>query len=170
MKIDGNFEYRVGIGSDIHRLVEGRELKLGGVLVPFDKGLLAHSDGDVVLHAVIDAVCGAIGLGDIGVLFPDSDPQFKGIDSKELVLKTREYIEEKRWEVVNVDVTIKAEQPKLTEYKVQMKRCIASLLSMDFLNVNVKAKTNEGLGEIGQGLAISAAAVVLLRKRKKRSL
>jgi len=170
VKIDGNFEYRVGIGSDIHRLVEGRELKLGGVLVPFDKGLLAHSDGDVVLHAVIDAVCGAIGLGDIGVLFPDSDPQFKGIDSKELVLKTREYIEEKRWEVVNVDVTIKAEQPKLTEYKVQMKRCIASLLSMDFLNVNVKAKTNEGLGEIGQGLAISAAAVVLLRKRKKRSL
>ena len=170
MKMEADFEYRIGIGSDIHRLVEGRELKLGGVLVPFEKGLLAHSDGDVALHAVIDAVCGAIGIGDIGVLFPDSDPQFKGIDSKELVLKTRSYIEEKRWEIVNVDLTIVTEEPKLTNYKIQMKRCIASLLSTDFMNVNVKAKTNEGLGDIGQGLAISAAAVVLLRRGKKRSL
>ena len=87
MSFEADYEYRIGIGTDIHRLVEGRELKLGGILVPFDKGLLAHSDGDVALHAVIDAVCGAIGLGDIGTLFPDSDPQFKDIDSKELVLK-----------------------------------------------------------------------------------
>ena len=170
MNFEADYDYRIGIGSDVHRLVEGRELKLGGVLVPFDKGLLAHSDGDVALHAVIDAICGAIGLGDIGVLFPDSDPQFKDIDSKELVLKIRNYIEEERWEVVNVDLTITAEEPKLTNYKIQMKRCIASLLSTDFMNVNVKAKTNEGLGDIGQGLAISAAAVVLLRRGKKRSL
>ena len=170
MNFEADYEYRIGIGTDIHRLVEGRELKLGGVLVPFDKGLLAHSDGDVALHAVIDAVCGAIGLGDIGVLFPDSDPQFKNIDSKELVLKIKNYIEEERWEVVNLDLTIAAEEPKLTNYKIQMKRCVASLLSTDFLNVNVKAKTNEGLGDIGQGLAIEATAVALLRRRKKRSL
>ncbi|MDD5134069.1 MAG: 2-C-methyl-D-erythritol 2,4-cyclodiphosphate synthase [Phycisphaerae bacterium] len=165
-----NYEYRTGIGTDIHRLIEGKPLKLGGILIPFEKGLLAHSDGDVALHAVIDAIAGAAGLGDIGMLFPDTDPQFKDIDSKELVLKVKEYIEHKNWEIVNVDVTITAEEPKLGQYKAQMKRCIASLLGIDFLDVNVKAKTNEGLGETGQGLAISAMAAVLLRRKIKRSL
>jgi len=167
---DINYEYRTGIGTDIHRLVEGRPLNLGGVLVPFDRGLLAYSDGDVVLHAMIDAIVGAAGLGDIGVLFPNSDPQFKDVDSKQLVLKVRDYIAEAKWEVVNVDITINAEEPNLSAYKTQMKRCIASLLVIDFLSVNVKAKTNEGLGEIGNGLAISAIASVLLRRRIKRTL
>ena len=169
-EFDINYEYRTGIGTDIHRLVEGRELKLGGVHIPYEKGLLAHSDGDVVLHAVIDAIAGAAGLGDIGMLFPDSDPQFKNIDSKELVLKVKEYITAKSWEVVNIDIIVSAEEPKLGPYKMQMKRAIASLLGIDFLNVNVKAKTNEGLGEIGTGLAISAMATALLRRRLKRTL
>ena len=170
MNEDYNYEYRTGIGTDIHRLVEGRPLKLGGILVPFEKGLLAHSDGDVALHAIIDAIIGAAGFGDIGMIFPDSDPQFKDIDSKELVLKIRYFIASKNWEVVNIDITIAAEEPKLGQYKMQMKRCIADLMGIDFLNVNVKAKTNEGLGEIGTGLAISAIATVLLRRRLKRSL
>ena len=170
MNGDLNYEYRTGIGTDIHRLIEGRPLKLGGMLVPFEKGLLAHSDGDVALHALIDAIAGAAGLGDIGMLFPDSDPQLKDIDSKELVLKVKSYISNKGWEVVNADITITAEEPILGPYKAQMKRCIASLLGTDFLNVNVKAKTNEGLGEIGAGLAMSAIATVLLRRRIKRTL
>ena len=165
-----NYEYRTGIGTDIHRLVEGRPLNLGGVLVPFDRGLLAYSDGDVALHALIDAIAGAAGLGDIGILFPNSDPQFKDVDSKQLVLKVRDYIAGNNWEVVNVDIIINAEEPNLAAYKTQMKRCIASLLVIDFLSVNVKAKTNEGLGEIGNGLAISAIAIVLLKRKLKRSL
>jgi 2-C-methyl-D-erythritol 2,4-cyclodiphosphate synthase len=167
---DINYEYRTGIGTDIHQLVEGRPLNLGGILVPFNKGLLAYSDGDVVLHALIDAILGAAGLGDIGMFFPNSDPQFKDIDSKQLVLKVRDYIAEAKWEVVNIDITINAEEPNLSAYKIQMKRCIASLLVIDFLSVNVKAKTNEGLGEIGNGLAISAIASVLLRRRIKKTL
>lgn len=170
MNGDINYEYRTGIGTDIHRLVEGRLLKLGGITVPYEKGLLAYSDGDVVLHAMIDAIAGAAGLGDIGMLFPDSDPQFKDIDSKELVLKVKDFLAAKNWEVVNIDIIVNAEEPKLGPYKMQMKRCIASLLGIDFLNVNVKAKTNEGLGEIGTGLAISAIATVLLRRRLKRTL
>ncbi|MBN1788479.1 MAG: 2-C-methyl-D-erythritol 2,4-cyclodiphosphate synthase [Sedimentisphaerales bacterium] len=165
-----NYEYRTGIGTDIHQLVEGRALVLGGVSVPFGKGLLAYSDGDVVLHAVIDAIIGAAGMGDIGMFFPDTDPQFKDVDSKQLVLKVRDYIAENNWEVVNIDVTVSAEEPNLSPYKMQMKRCIASLLVIDFLNVNVKAKTNEGLGEIGNGLAISAIASVLLRRKIKKEL
>jgi 2-C-methyl-D-erythritol 2,4-cyclodiphosphate synthase len=167
---DINYEYRTGIGTDIHRLVEGRTLKLGGVAIPYEKGLLAYSDGDVALHALMDAIIGAAGLGDIGMLFPDSDPQFKDIDSKELVLKVKNYIADKGWEVVNADITITAEEPKLGPYKPQMKRCIASLLGIDFLNVNVKAKTNEGLSDVGAGLAISAIATVFLRRRIKRTL
>jgi 2-C-methyl-D-erythritol 2,4-cyclodiphosphate synthase len=167
---ESNYEYRIGLGTDIHRLVEDKPLKLGGILIPFEKGLLAYSDGDVALHALIDAIAGAAGLGDIGMLFPNSDPQFKDIDSKELVLKVKNYIGDKNWEVVNIDITITTEEPKLGPYKAQMKRSIASLLGIDFLNVNVKAKTNEGLGEIGNGLAISAIASVLLRRKIKRTL
>lgn len=170
MSFDINYEYRSGIGTDIHRLVEGRELKLGGIAIPFNRGLLAHSDGDVVLHAIIDALIGAAGLGDIGTLFPDTDPQFKNIDSKELALKTRDFLTSKNWEIVNIDIVVTAEEPKLAPYKNQMKRCIADVFGTDFINVNVKAKTNEGLGEIGNGLAISAIAIILLRRRLKRGL
>ncbi|MCD6175730.1 MAG: 2-C-methyl-D-erythritol 2,4-cyclodiphosphate synthase [Planctomycetes bacterium] len=161
------YEYRTGIGTDIHKLVSERPLLLGGVQVPFELGLLGHSDGDVVLHAVIDAVLGAAGLGDIGTLFPDTDPEWKDADSTELVMRVREQYKCSKWEVVNLDVIIHAEQPKLAAYKGQMKRQIAGLLETDFANVNIKAKTNEGLDAVGEGRAIACTAMVLLRRRLK---
>jgi 2-C-methyl-D-erythritol 2,4-cyclodiphosphate synthase len=163
-------EYRTGIGTDIHRVAEGRKLMLGGVLVPHPAGLAGHSDGDVALHAVIDALLGASGMGDIGTLFPDTNPRFKDADSKELLLDVKEQLEEKRWLVVNVDLTIHAEEPKLEPFKGQIKRCIASLLGIDFTAVNVKAKTNEGLGGVGAGEAMAATAIVLLKRKYKRTL
>jgi len=170
LNLDLKYEYRTGIGTDIHRLVEGRDLLLAGVHVPYPLGLLGHSDGDVALHAVTDAVLGAAAMGDIGTLFPDTDDTWKGADSRKLLLAVREIIEEQRWEVVNVDLTIHAEQPKLGPFKGQMKRSVAELLGINFLNANIKAKTNEGLGEIGAGHAISTTAIVLLRRRIKRGL
>jgi 2-C-methyl-D-erythritol 2,4-cyclodiphosphate synthase len=143
---------------------------LCGVHVPYPAGLVGHSDGDVGLHAVIDALIGAAGMGDIGTFFPDTDPRWKDADSKELLFVIKEQLEEKRWEVVNVDVIIHAEEPKLAPVKGQMKRCIAGLLGIDFTAVNVKAKTNEGLGEIGAGQAMAATAAVLLRMKKRRTL
>ena len=161
-------EYRSGIGTDIHRLVSGRKLMLAGVYVPYSAGLQGHSDGDVALHAVIDALLGAAGMGDIGTLFPDTDPQWKDADSKTLMVNVKEQLEEKKWEVVNIDLIIHAEQPRLEPFKGQMKRCIAGLLSIDFNAVNVKAKTNEGFGEVGSGEAIAATAVVLITKKQRR--
>ncbi len=163
-------DYRVGIGNDIHRVVEGRKLMLGGVYIPYPAGLLGHSDGDVALHAIIDALLGAAGLGDIGTLFPDTDMQWKDADSKMFLYSVKEQLEKKQWEVVNVDLTIHAEAPKLGPLKGQIRRCIAGLLGMDFAAVNVKAKTNEGLGEIGAGEAMAATAVALLRKKPRRTL
>ena len=163
-------EYRSGIGTDIHRVVEGRKLMLCGVYVPYPAGLAGHSDGDVGLHAVIDALLGASGMGDIGMLFPDTDSKWKDADSKELLFIVKEQLEEKQWEVVNVDLIIHAEEPKLALVKGQMQRCIAGLLDIDFTAVNVKAKTNEGLGEIGAGQAMAATATALLRKKRKRTL
>jgi 2-C-methyl-D-erythritol 2,4-cyclodiphosphate synthase len=143
---------------------------LGGIYVPNEYGLAGHSDGDVALHAVIDALLGAAGMGDIGTLFPDTDPKFKDADSKGLLLDVKERLEEKRWVVVNVDLTIHAEQPRLTSFKGQMKRCIAGLLGIDFTAVNVKAKTNNGLGEVGAGEAIAATATALLKEKYRRTL
>ncbi len=163
-------EYRSGIGTDIHRVVEGRKLMLGGVYVPYPAGLAGHSDGDVALHAVIDALLGASGMGDIGTLFPDTEDRWKNADSKELLFIVRDRLEEKKWEVVNVDLTIHAEEPRLEPVKGQIKRCIAGLLGIDFTSVNVKAKTNEGLGEIGAGQAIAATAIALIRKKQRRTL
>lgn len=163
-------EYRTGIGTDIHRTVEGRRLMLGGVYVPYPAGLAGHSDGDVALHAVIDALLGAGGMGDIGTLFPDTDAKWKDADSKELLFVVKEQLEQKKWEVVNIDLIIHTEAPRLEPVKGQIKRCIAGLLGIDFAAVNVKAKTNEGLGEIGAGEAMAATATVLLKKRKKRTL
>ena len=162
--------YRIGIGTDIHRVVEDRKLMLCGVYVPYPAGLAGHSDGDVGLHAVIDALLGATGMGDIGTLFPDTDPTYKDIDSKELLFRVKERLEEKKWEVVNIDLTIHTEEPNLGSFKGQMKRCIAGLLGIDFNAVNVKAKTNEGLGEIGAGEAMAATATTLLRKKRRRTL
>lgn len=163
-------EYRTGIGTDIHRFVEGRRLMLGGVLVPYPAGLAGYSDGDVGLHAVIDALLGAGGLGDIGTLFPDTEPRWKNADSKELLTIVKDKLEEKKWQVVNVDLIIHAEEPRLEQLKGQMKRCIAGLLGIDFTAVNVKAKTNEGLGEIGGGDAIAATSIALLKKKVRRTL
>lgn len=164
------YEYRTGIGTDIHRLVPDRMLMLGGIEIPFELGLLGHSDGDVVLHAVIDAVLGAAGQGDIGMLFPDTDPKFKDADSRDLFVEVREYIKQYGWQAVNLDVIIHAEVPKLGPYKGQIKRQIAGLLETDFANVNIKAKTNEGLDAVGQGRAIACTAAILLRRRLKRTL
>ncbi len=163
-------EYRVGIGTDIHRVVPARKLMLAGVYVPYPAGLAGHSDGDVGLHAVVDAILGAAGMGDIGTMFPDTDAKWKDADSKDFLLVVNELLEEKKWEVVNVDLTIHAEQPRLEPFKGQMKRRIAGLLGIDFMSVNVKAKTNEQLGEIGSGEAIAATAIALLRKKAKRRI
>jgi 2-C-methyl-D-erythritol 2,4-cyclodiphosphate synthase len=163
-------EYRTGIGTDIHRFIEGKKLMLGGVVIPFPQGLLGHSDGDVVLHAVIDALLGAAALGDIGTLFPDTDQQFAGSDSRILLVDVKDRLQELRWLIVNVDIIIHLENPRLEPFKAQIKRCIASLLEIDFNAVNVKAKTNEGLGEIGEGLAIAVTAAVLLKRKYKRTL
>jgi len=163
-------EYRVGIGTDIHRIVEDRKLMLGGVHIPYPAGLLGHSDGDVAIHAIVDALLGAAGLGDIGTLFPDTDVQWKDADSKVFLYTVKEQLEKKGWEVVNVDLTIHAEAPKLGPMKGQIRRCIAGLLGIDFLSVNVKAKTNEGLGDIGAGDAMAATAIALLRKKPRRGL
>lgn len=163
-------EYRTGIGTDIHRTSADRKLMLGGVHIDCPFGLTGHSDGDVVLHAVIDALLGAAGLGDIGTFFPDTDPRYKGSDSKGLLLEVKKMLEDKRWVVVNVDVTIHAEQPRLESAKAQIKRCVASLLGIDFTATNVKAKTNEGLGEIGKGEAMAATAITLLKRKYKRTL
>jgi len=163
-------EYRSGIGTDIHELVADRKLMLCGIEVPYKAGLAGYSDGDVALHAVIDALLGAAAMGDIGTLFPDTDPQFKDIDSKELLLVVKEKLEEKDWEIANVDLIIHAEEPNLGPFKGQMKRCVAELLGIDFATVNIKAKTNEGFGDIGAGDAIAATAIALLKKRFRRTL
>ncbi len=170
MSIEANYEYRTGIGTDIHRFVPNRQLVLGGVEIAYPRGLLAHSDGDVVLHAVIDAIMGAMAMGDIGTLFPDSDPQWKDADSSDLLFVVSRHAADRQWEIVNLDVIVHAEEPKLQPHKQQMKRTIASVLGMDFNSVNVKAKTNEGLGDVGAGQAISATAIALLRRRLKRTL
>ena len=170
MNLDLKYEYRSGIGTDIHRLIEGKDLMLGGIHVPFDMGLKGHSDGDAVLHAVIDALLGAAAMGDIGTLFPDTDEKWKNADSKKLTMIVKTMLEEQQWETVNVDLIVHAERPKLAPFKGQIKRSVADLLSIDFTNVNVKAKTNEGLDAVGEGRAIAATAITLIRRRLKRTL
>ena len=163
-------EYRSGIGTDIHELVNGRKLMLCGIEVPYKAGLLGYSDGDVGLHAVIDALLGASGMGDIGTLFPDTVPEWKDADSKELLGIVRDMLEDKDWEIANVDIIIHAEEPSLEPFKGQMKRSVAGLLGIDFTAVNVKAKTNEGFGDVGAGDAIAATAIALLKKKFRRTL
>jgi len=153
---------RVGLGYDIHRLVEGRRLVLGGVTIPYEKGLLGHSDADVVLHATCDALMGAAALGDIGQHFPDNDPAYEGVASTILLQKTFELIIDKGYRVGNVDATILAEAPKLAPYSGAMKENLANLLNIDRGSVNVKATTMEGMGAIGRGKAIAALCIVSL--------
>lgn len=152
---------RIGKGFDIHRLGQGRALMIGGIEIPFRKGCLAHSDGDVLLHAVIDSLLGAAGYGDIGTHFPDSDPQYKDISSIELLKKALAVIPS--FSCLNIDMTVFAEEPKLSPFRKDIEQSIADLLSIDSERVNFKAKTMETLGEIGSGNAIAAEAVVLIR-------
>ena len=156
---------RIGSGYDVHRLTEGRKLILGGVEIPFEKGLLGHSDADVLVHAVMDALLGAAALGDIGKHFPDTDPAYKGADSMKLLSEVRRLIEKKAYFIENIDATVIAQRPKLAGYIPQMKKNIADVLGISEGQVNVKATTEEGLGFIGEGLGIAASAVCLAFKR-----
>ena len=153
---------RIGHGYDVHRLVPQRALVLGGVTVPFEKGLLGHSDADVLLHAVCDALLGALALGDIGKHFPDSDDRFLDIDSRILLSKTAELIREKGWQIGNIDATVVAQAPRLSPYIQEMRENIATVLDIPLNTVSVKATTEEHLGFTGQGLGIAAHAVCLL--------
>jgi 2-C-methyl-D-erythritol 2,4-cyclodiphosphate synthase len=155
---------RVGSGHDTHRLVDGRPLILGGLSIPHTRGLAGHSDADVVLHAVTDALLGAAGLGDIGDLYPDADPRWKNADSKLFVQETRAKLNQLGWRVINLDVTIFAEAPKLGPVKTAIRESLATLLSLTPDAVNVKAKTGETVGHIGRGEAIGCHAVVLIEK------
>ena len=153
---------RVGQGYDVHRLVEGRKLILGGVEIPWEKGLLGHSDADVLVHAVMDALLGAAGLWDIGHAFPDNDPAYAGIDSMLLLARVRDMLTEKGYAVGNVDATILAQRPKLAGHIPQMRRNIAQVLGVEEDCINVKATTEEGLGFTGSGEGMAAHAVTLL--------
>lgn len=155
---------RIGHGYDVHRLVEGRPLILGGVNIPWEKGLLGHSDADVLTHAVMDALSGAARLGDIGKLFPDTDPAYAGISSLKLLAVVAALLNERGYSVVNVDATLLAQRPKVAPYKQQMAENIAAVLGVDPEQVNVKATTEEGLGFTGDGSGMAAHAVVLLEK------
>ena len=155
---------RIGFGNDIHRLVEGRKLILAGVHVPAPFGELAHSDGDVVYHALMDAILGALALGDIGKHFPDNDNAYKDIDSSVLVKKVASMMKDKGYTINNIDVTITLEKPKVKDYILSMRENIAKLLNTDLDNVSVKAGTNEGLDAIGRGEAVKAEVVVMLKE------
>ena len=158
-------DLRIGHGYDVHRLVEGRKLILGGVEIPYDRGLLGHSDADVLIHAVMDALTGAARLGDIGKLFPDTDPAYEGISSVKLLSEVGRLLGEKGYQVVNIDATLIAQAPKVGPYRQQMAENIAAALTMDSQRVNVKATTEEHLGFTGDGSGMAAHAVALLEKR-----
>ena len=155
---------RIGHGYDVHRLTEGRALILGGVEIPYEKGLLGHSDADVLTHAVMDALLGAAALGDIGKLFPDSDAAYKGISSVELLKRVKAQLAEAGFEAVNLDATILAQAPKLAPYRDEMRGNIACALEIPVSRVSVKATTEEGLGFTGSGEGIAAHAVALLEQ------
>lgn len=155
-------DLRVGHGHDTHRLTRGRSLILGGVAIDHERGLDGHSDADVLLHAIVDALFGAAGLGDIGQWFPDTDPQWAGADSAALLTTAVREVLRKNWKIVNLDCTISAEEPRLSAHRAAIRNRVAELLGIPTENVNVKAKTGEGVGPVGRKEAISADAVVLL--------
>lgn len=155
---------RIGMGYDVHKLVEGRKLILGGVEMPYEKGLLGHSDADVLLHAIMDALLGAAALGDIGKHFPDTDPAYKGISSLKLLEHVAGLLEEHRFVIENIDATIIAQKPKMRPYIDRMRENIAAALQVDLDQINVKATTEEGLGFTGNGEGISSQAVCMLEK------
>jgi 2-C-methyl-D-erythritol 2,4-cyclodiphosphate synthase len=156
---------RIGQGYDVHRLAEGETLWLGGILIPHHKGTVAHSDGDVLIHAICDALLGAVNLGDIGTHFPDNSEQFKNIDSKILLKKTFALVKNAGFEIINIDTTICAQQPKLNQYIQEMKKVMADVLGIETGQISVKATTTEKLGFEGREEGISALAVVLVQKK-----
>lgn len=157
---------RIGHGYDVHRLTRGRKLILGGVEIPYEKGLLGHSDADVLVHAVMDALTGAARLGDIGKLFPDTDPAYAGISSLRLLAEVGRLLTEKGFAVVNIDAVLLAQAPKVGPYRTQMEKNIAQMLGIDPEQVNVKATTEEGLGFTGDGSGMAAHAAALVEKVK----
>jgi len=159
--------YRIGQGFDVHNLVENRPLIIGGITIPYERGLMGHSDADVLLHTVADALLGALSLGDIGHHFPDTDPAFKDADSSKLLEHVFSLIKKEGYELVNADCTIMAQAPKMAPYVGQMKEHIAKILETDSKNVNVKATTTEKLGFVGRGEGIASQVVVLLKKKEQ---
>lgn len=157
-------KYRIGIGYDIHRLAENRDLIIGGVKIPFEKGLLGHSDADVLIHAIIDSLLGALSLDDIGTLFPDTDDRFKDADSMILLRKVYEKVQAEGYWISNLDTNIIAQAPKMMPYIPQMKDALSPVLGLDYTDISIKAKTKEKLDSVGEGLAIEAQAVVMLER------
>lgn len=153
---------RIGMGYDVHKLVEGRDLIMGGVRIPYEKGLLGHSDADVLLHAIMDALLGAAALGDIGLHFPDNDPKYEGASSIELLKEVGEMLNEHLFFIENIDATIIAQRPKMRPYIDEMRENIATALCIDIAQVNVKATTEEGLGFTGSGEGISSQAICMI--------
>ncbi len=158
---------RIGIGYDIHKLAQGRELIIGGIKITHEKGLLGHSDADVLIHAIIDAILGALALDDIGMLFPDTDPKYKDIDSTRLLEHVYNLIKTKGYDIVNIDSNIIAQAPKMMPYIPKMKARLCKILNLPLENLSIKAKTKESLDSVGQKLAIEANAVVLLDNSTK---
>ncbi len=156
--------YRIGIGYDIHQLIKGRDLIIGGIKITHEKGLLGHSDADVLIHAMIDAILGALALDDIGTLFPDTDPKYKNIDSTALLKHVLNLVKEKGYSVVNIDSNIIAQAPKMMPYIPKMKDILCKILEISHDDISIKAKTKEKMDAVGQNLAIEANAVVLLQK------
>lgn len=156
---------RIGHGYDVHRLVEGRKLILGGVDIPYEKGLLGHSDADVLAHAIMDALLGAAALGDIGKLFPDNDPAYEGADSMKLLARVAEVLDEKGYAIGNIDATVIAQKPKLAPYIEQMRRRMAEVCGIDMEQLSVKATTEEKLGFTGSGEGIATHAVCLIERK-----
>jgi 2-C-methyl-D-erythritol 2,4-cyclodiphosphate synthase len=159
-----NTSSRIGIGYDIHRLVEGRKLILGGIEIPFEKGLLGHSDSDVLTHAICDALLGAAALGDIGTHFPDTDSRFKGASSLDLLAHVVALIHERGYQIINIDSIVMAERPKLKPHVPAIREALAKILDIDIEQVSIKAKTNEGLESVGRQEAMAAQAVVLITR------
>lgn len=157
--------YRIGIGYDIHKLISGRDLIIGGVKITHEKGLLGHSDADVLIHAVIDAMLGALALDDIGTMFPDTDASYKDADSTVLLKKVFKIVKDKGYSVVNIDSNIIAQEPKMMPYIPKMKSALANILEIEPNDISIKAKTKENLDAVGQKLAIEANAVVLLENK-----
>lgn len=157
-------ENRVGLGYDIHRLTEGRPFILGGVTIPYEKGLLGHSDADVLIHSIIDALLGAVAKGDIGTLFPDTDEAYRGADSTVLLSRVVELVYAEGWRIENLDCNVLCQRPKLMPHIAAIRSVLSQVMTLDVTRISVKAKTGEGVGPVGEGLAVEAQAIVLLSK------